>query len=568
MKKIIIYLFIFNFFIIMTSYAKPYNAYDIEKSIGMTLEQCHIIHEITSYDYTKLSEKQRLDDALNYLINSVNDYNIYIDDGSASVTPKCSRFNDEFYDYLFESLMSIKDNSIKNSNKYNAALFYYYFNIKNQFYELEKLIFYAKKLSKISNKEFISFFPIKDNSDEYKLKYLDNMYKVIKFLNDEKNITNNANAGIFYNKLIDASLDDFALLEMGKADIFNSGIDMFFKVDIQGSGLYHVIEVDFSEIDVNKLKYFLDKNSINYQNNPREIDEFSEGFSSSYDYKFAVFAYNKDIYIIDKNPVNKKNYDMYYYTFNNFYKYKDNSLGERNNNHPNLFLISGSKKTNNFPLGDIKYLNNEKVTKIFEDEVEKNSSFTKDGKYDVYEATDYYINYIGSVAGQHVFSPGEYYYFDIDNDGKDELLGVIEVSSATYENEGTYTYILNNKTLKIEDNILNKFLQTFTSNEEYMADKEQLAPFKNHNINSKIIIDNKELSAKRNFKQKLYTHNGKNKILLYETEGTGIYIDILYENGKLNVTSDYLYKYNGMDIKYKIENGRPVDLVKFKGITK
>ena len=251
MKKIIIYLFIFNFFIIMTSYAKPYNAYDIEKSIGMTLEQCHIIHEITSYDYTKLSEKQRLDDALNYLINSVNDYNIYIDYGSASVTPKCSRFNNEFYDYLFESLMSIKDNSIKNSNKYNAALFYYYFNIKNQFYELEKLIFYAKKLSKISNKEFIKIFPIKDKNDEYKLKYLDNMYKVIKFLNDEKNITNNANAGIFYNKLIDASLDDFALLEMGKADIFNSGIDMFFKADIQGSGLYHVIEVDFSEIDVN-----------------------------------------------------------------------------------------------------------------------------------------------------------------------------------------------------------------------------------------------------------------------------------------------------------------------------
>lgn len=562
MKKIIIYLIAFNFSIIITSYAKPYNAYDIEKSIGMTLEQCHISHEITSYDYTKLSEKQRLDDALNYLINSVNDYNIYIDYGSASVTPKCSRFNDEFYDYLFESLMSIKDNSIKNSNKYNAALFYYYFNIKNQFYELEKLIFYAKKISKISNKEFIKIFPIKDKSNEYKLKYLDNMYKVIKFLNDEKNITNNANAGIFYNKLIDASLDDFALLEMGKADIFNSGIDMFFKADIQGSGLYHVIEVDFSEIDVNKLKYFLNINSINYQNNPREINEFIEGFSSSYDYKFAVFAYNKDIYIIDKNPVNKKNYDMYYYTFNNYYKYEDNSLGERNDNHPNLFLINGSKKTNNFPLGDIKYLNNEKVTKIFEDEVEKKSSFTKDGKYDVYEATDYYINYIGSVAGQHVYAPGEYYYFDIDNDGKEELLGVIEVSSGTYENEGTYTYILNNKTLKIEDNILNKFLQTFTSNEEYMADKEQLAPFKNHNINSKIIMDNKELSVKRNFKQKLYTHNGKNKILLYETEGTGIYIDILYENGKLNVTSDYLYKYSGMDIKYKIENGRPVDSLK------
>ena len=95
-----------------------------------------------------------------------------------------------------------------------------------------------------------------------------------------------------------------------------------------------------------------------------------------------------------------------------------------------------------------------------------------------------------------------------------------------------------------------------------MADKEQLAPFKNHNINSKIIRDNRELSVKRNFKQKLYTHNGKNKILLYETEGTGIYIDILYENGKLNVTSDYLYKYSGMDIKYKIENGRPVNLFK------
>ena len=50
MKKIIIYLFIFNFFIIMTSYAKPYNAYDIEKSIGLTMKECNISNEITSYD--------------------------------------------------------------------------------------------------------------------------------------------------------------------------------------------------------------------------------------------------------------------------------------------------------------------------------------------------------------------------------------------------------------------------------------------------------------------------------------------------------------------------------------
>lgn len=564
MKKPVIYLIIFNFLIFYSAYAKPYNAYEIEKSIGMTMEECNIYHELMAYDYTKISEKQRLDDALNYLVNPVNDYNIYISLGSPSETPKCSRFNYEFYDYLFESLMSIKDSKIKNSSKYNAALFYYYFNKKNKFYQLDKLIFYAKKLSNINIDTFTNFFPVKDESyNEYKYKYIHNLYKVIKFLNDEKNITNNLNAGVFYNKLIDASLDVFALIDTGRADFFNSGIELFFKSEAQGSGLYQVISVDFSEIDTNKLKDYLNKNSINYQNNPKELDEFSKGYSSSYDYMFGVFAYNKDIYVIDRNPINKKTYDMYYYTFNNFYEYEDNSLGERNDNNPNLFLISGGIKTNNFPLGDIDKLNTSKVREAVDSEVEKKSPFIKAGKYDVYLATDYYEDYVGTVAGQGVYAPGEYYYFDIDNDGKDELLGAVSVSSGTYEHEGTYTYILNKKTLKIEDNILNKFLQTFTGNEEYIAESKYLEPFKNQNINNKITKDNAGKGIKREFQQKLYTYNGKNKILLYETQGTGIYIDILYENGKLNVTADKLYNYKpNIDLKYKVENGRPVNSFK------
>lgn len=564
MKKTIIYLIIFNVLIVYSVYAKPYNAYEIEKSIGMTMEECDIYYELRAYDYTKISEKQRLDDALNYLVNSVNDYNIYISLDSPSETPKCSRFNYEFYDYLFESLMSIKDSKIKNSSKYNAALFYYYFNQKNNFYELDKLIFYAKKLSNINIDKFTKFFPVKDESfNEYKYKYIHNLYKVIKFLNNEKNITNSLNAGVFYNKLIDASLDDFALIDMDRADFFNSGIELFFKSESQGSGLYQVISVDFSEIDTNKLKDYLNKNSINYQNNPKEIDEFIEGYSSSYDYMFGVFAYNKDIYVIDRNPLNKKTYDMYYYTFNNFYDYQDNFFGNRNNNNPNLFLISGSIKTNNFPLGDINKLNTSKVREVIDSEVEKNSPFIKDGKYDVELATDYYKDYICTVAGQWIYAPGEYYYFDIDNDGKDELLGAISVSSGTYEYEGTYTYILNKKTLKIEDNILNKFLQTFSGNLEYIAESIHLKPFKNQNINNKVTKDNAGKGIKREFQQKLYTYNGKNKILLYETQGTGIYIDILYENGKLNITADKLYNYKpNIDLKYKVENGRPVNSFK------
>lgn len=564
MKKTIIYLIIFNVLIVYSVYAKPYNAYEIEKSIGMTMEECDIYYELRAYDYTKISEKQRLDDALNYLVNFVNDYNIYISLDSPSETPKCSRFNYKFYDYLFESLMSIKDSKIKNSSKYNAALFYYYFNQKNNFYELDKLIFYAKKLSNINIDKFTKFFPVKDESfNEYKYKYIHNLYKVIKFLNNEKNITNNLNAGVFYNKLIDASLDDFALIDMDRADFFNSGIELFFKSESQGSGLYQVISVDFSEIDTNKLKDYLNKNSINYQNNPKEIDEFIEGYSSSYDYMFGVFAYNKDIYVIDRNPLNKKTYDMYYYTFNNFYDYQDNFFGNRNNNNPNLFLISGSIKTNNFPLGDINKLNTSKVREVIDSEVEKNSPFIKDGKYDVELATDYYKDYICTVAGQWIYVPGEYYYFDIDNDGKDELLGAISVSSGTYEYEGTYTYILNKKTLKIEDNILNKFLQTFSGNLEYIAESIHLKPFKNQNINNKVTKDNAGKGIKREFQQKLYTYNGKNKILLYETQGTGIYIDILYENGKLNITADKLYNYKpNIDLKYKVENGRPVNSFK------
>lgn len=568
MKKIILYVIIFNIISFFVSYAKPYNAYNIEKSIGMTMKECHISDDITSYDYTKLNEKKRLDDAVNFLlypVNPMNEYNIIISDDRASQTSKCSRFHYEFYDYLFESLMSIEDNNIKNSAKYNTALFYYYFDKKNRFYELEKLLHYAKKLSNVSKKEFIEIFSIKDDSNkEYKLKYINNLYKVIKFLNDEKNTTNNYNAGVFYNKLVDAYLDNFSLLEIGRADIFNCGIDMFFTSEIQGSGLFNVIAVDFSAIDINKLSDYLKNNSINFKNNPREINKFYESFSSSYDYKFAVFPYNKNVYIIDINPLNSKLYDMYFFTFNNFYKHRDNFYGKRNNTHPNLFLTSGTK-TNNFPLGDIRHLNIEKVTNILNDEVEKASSFAKNGEYDVYLATDYYINYVESVAGQYGYAPSDYYSFDIDNDGKDELLGVITISSSTYYNEGTYTYVLDNKTLKIEDNVLNKFLQSFTAQEDNMADKKKVALFKSHKINNKITKDNVGNGIKCDFKQKLYTHNGKNKILLYENQCTGVYIDILYKNGKLNITADSLYKYDyniNLLWKGKIVNGNPVDILK------
>lgn len=575
MKKIIIYLIAFNFSIIITSYAKPYNAYDIEKSIGLTMKECNISNEITSYDYTKLSEKQRLDDALNYLINHVNNFNIDIDYGNASVTPKCSRFYYEFYDYLFKSLMSIKDNSIKNSNKYNAALFYYYFNEKNKFYELEKLTFYAKKLSNISNNEFINIFPVKDDdSKKYILEYINNLYKVIKFLNDSKNITNNSNAGVFYNKLVDASLDDFALLETGKADIFNSGIDLFYKSETQGSGLYKAIAVDFSELDTKKLNKYLLNNFNTFKNNPKDINEYVEYISSGFDYNLSVFAYNGNIYVMDKNPLNKKMYNMYLYTFNTFYVNNDRPLLPDNLNDPNLFLISGSSKTNNFPLGDIRYLDTEKVTKLFERDVIKqadSSSFIKNGKYMLELASKYYLDYASSVPGQWIYVPRDYYLFDINNDGKDELLGVIAVSSSSYEYEGTFTYILNNKTLKIEDNVLNKFLKTFTGNEDNMADSGYVDLFKNENINNKVNKNNIGTGTKKHFSQILYTHNGKNKILLYEPFVTGIYIDILYEKNKLNITADSIYKYESsitMVWKGKLNNGRPVDLVKFKGITK
>ena len=568
MKKIIIYLIAFNFSIIITSYAKP-------KSIGLTMKECNISNEITSYDYTKLSEKQRLDDALNYLINHVNNFNIYIDYGNASNTPKCSRFYYEFYDYLFESVMSIKDNSIKNSSKYNAALFYYYFNEKNKFYELEKLTFYAKKLSNISNNEFINIFPVKDDdSKKYILEYINNLYKVIKFLNDSKNITNNSNAGVFYNKLVDASLDDFALLETGRADIFNSGIDLFYKSETQGSGLYKAIAVDFSALDTKKLNKYLLNNFNTFKNSPKDINEYVEYISSGFDYNLSVFAYNGNIYVMDKNPLNKKMYNMYLYTFNTFYVNNDRPLLPDNLNDPNLFLVSGGNKTNNFPLGDIRYLDTEKVTKLFERDVMKqadSSSFIKNGKYMLELASKYYLDYASSVPGQWIYVPRNYYLFDINNDGKDELLGVIAVSSSSYEYEGTFTYILNNKTLKIEDNVLNKFLKTFTGNEDNMADSGYVDLFKNENINNKVNKNNIGTGTKKHFSQILYTHNGKNKILLYEPFVTGIYIDILYEKNKLNITADSIYKYESsitMVWKGKLNNGRPVDLVKFKGITK
>ena len=338
--------------------------------------------------------------------------------------------------------------------------------------------------------------------------------------------------------------------------------------------MYKAIAVDFSELDTKKLNKYLLNNFNTFKNSPKDINEYVEYISSGFDYNLSVFAYNGNIYVMDKNPLNKKMYNMYLYTFNTFYVNNDRPLLPDNLNDPNLFLVSGGNKTNNFPLGDIRYLDTEKVTKLFERDVIKqadSSSFIKNGKYMLELASKYYLDYASSVPGQWIYVPRDYYLFDINNDGKDELLGVIAVSSSSYEYEGTFTYILNNKTLKIEDNILNKFLKTFTGNEDNMAESGYVDLFKNENINNKVNKNNIGTGTKKHFSQILYTHNGKNKILLYEPFVTGIYIDILYEKNKLNITADSIYKYESsitMVWKGKLNNGRPVDLVKFKGITK
>lgn len=573
MKKTVI-LFIFMF-IFNTAYAAGYNAADIEKQVNISLRSCSGQNPVTEYDYSKLSDEEKLNNALLYYFKLMNISVTFDYEG----TPKCAVYFNSFQNYLMESLESIKDKNIKNSPKYHYANIIYHLS-KNGLYEYDKIMEHIKQLGNTSLEEINGFY--KEKLDEKSSKMLENSYNVINFLKNNTDIKGDLQAALFYEKIIENKSAKQLLFKSGKFDIFNSFTDIFSAIDVQGSGRYVSLLTYLNDIDNNILTKFVktfSKTNADYKANADytyiDMLKYSVVKSVIGQNKFYIFPFKERVYVIKTTPLSPKLYDMFLFTLDN--------LGENYDDHIFIANIEDRKKLSQ-KVSSINSLKAAGLKEIPEEEVfknTKNSPFIKDKKALLSKKTDYqaydkalteylqsfsnYIyDYLSSMPGMAYLTPSKFYKFDIDNDGKDELLAEIHLESTTIGESGTYTIVLNEKTLELEDTELNYFLTTFMGMEYIIVEKEFIDKFPDVKIDTKLTNNDIGTGFVRRFYQKIYTENGKNKIALIDDNAYGIYIDILNEKDNLKVSADTVYEYisNPQIVwKGKIENGRAGDLI-------
>lgn len=573
MKKIVILfmcIFIFN-----TANAAGYNAADIEKQVNISLRSCSGENPVTEYNYSKLSDEEKLNNALLYYFKLM-DISLSID---YEGTPQCAAYFSSFQNYLMESIESIKDKNIKNSKKYYYANIIYHLS-KNGLYEYDKIMEHIKQLGNISLKEINSFY--KEKLDEKNSKLLENSYNVINFLKNNTDIKGDLQAALFYEKIIENKLTGQLLFEAGKFDIFNSFTDIFSAIDVQGSGRYVSLLTYLKDIDNNILTKFVKTFSktnaaykVNADSTYIDMLEYSVVKSVDGQDKFYIFPFKERVYVIKTTPLSPKLYDMFLFTLDN--------LGENYDDHIFIANIEGRRKEsqkissiNSLKAADLKEISKEEVFKNTENSPfikDKKALLSKDTDYEAYNKalveyyasfTDYIYNFFSSMPGMAYLVPSKFYKFDIDNDGKDELLAEIHLESTTIGESGTYTIVLNEKTLQLEATGFNAFLITFMGMENRIVEKEYIDKFPAVKIDTKLTNNDIGTGFVRHFYQKIYTENGKNKIALIDDNAYGIYIDILNEKDKLKVSADTVYEYisNPKIVwKGKIENGRAEDLI-------
>lgn len=573
MKKIVILfmcIFIFN-----TANAAGYNAADIEKQVNISLRSCSGENPVTEYDYSKLSDEEKLNNALLYYFKLM-DISLSID---YEGTPQCAAYFSSFQNYLMESIESIKDKNIKNSKKYYYANIIYHLS-KNGLYEYDKIMEHIKQLGNISLKEINSFY--KEKLDEKNSKLLENSYNVINFLKNNTDIKGDLQAALFYEKIIENKLTGQLLFEAGKFDIFNSFTDIFSAIDVQGSGRYVSLLTYLKDIDNNILTKFVKTFSktnaaykVNADSTYIDMLEYSVVKSVDGQDKFYIFPFKERVYVIKTTPLSPKLYDMFLFTLDN--------LGENYDDHIFIANIEGRRKEsqkissiNSLKAADLKEISKEEVFKNTENSPfikDKKALLSKDTDYEAYNKalveyyasfTDYIYNFFSSMPGMAYLVPSKFYKFDIDNDGKDELLAEIHLESTTIGESGTYTIVLNEKTLQLEATGFNAFLITFMGMENQIVEKEYIDKFPAVKIETKLTNNDIGTGFVRHFYQKIYTENGKNKIALIDDNAYGIYIDILNEKDNLKVSADTVYEYisNPQIVwKGKIENGRAEDLI-------
>ncbi|MCI6474671.1 MAG: hypothetical protein MSA07_03140 [Mucispirillum sp.] len=554
----LLFVFLLNLIFINTLYAQTFHIND------SNYNECDysLRSMIKDYDLSKLSDEEKLNKLLEYLKIINGKYSlegnslVNIDDKAV-----CYKYLDLYRESLKSALDNIKDKNIRNSEKYIIALFLYDFS-KSGLYDFNKMKEYAGKISGISLDNFRKILKYDDKA-EYNIynNFINDIYKLINFINQ---YGSKLNAEEFIDKLLSENLYTAASFKAGRFDLFNMKNDVFTAVVKEGSAGYRNIDTSFQEIDEAVLKKYLSYYSKKYQLlSSEEKEYYLEGLKealyklSSSMYKLYILPLMGNVYIVEVSSMSPKFYNVLFYTIDSLDRYNQETY---------LFINNmESNKENNFPYGELDKLKAENLEEISEEEVMKNASkseFIVNGSLDKDAYSKYLLNYLSRTHGWMLL-PDKYYKFDINNDGRKELLAYMEITDSE---SGTYIVILDEDTLEITNNKLNMILINFMGVESNIQDilKDPYYIEKLPDDNVKIETSKTDRAGVRNFYQKLYTYKGKNKIVLVDKGISGIFIDVLDNKNKLDILAGNLYtsknKINNV-WKGSLKNGQPDNLL-------
>ena len=565
MQKVFLFIIImmFSFNIL---YAEPFSISRVQKTAGVPLSEMNYDlpykDVITDYDYSQLNDKAKVKKANEFLLK-LNRKAKYLRNADTDSMNKGYVYFLAFHKYIMESLESIKDEKVKNSPEYHLAYTLGYL-AKNGLYEYESILSHVKPLKNMSLAQMKKYIEHKEDDTEL----VEKIYKLITVLNKYNFSNDNLAVAHLYDILKDNNISDTVLFEYGYLDILNSNQDFFSAISTDGSGGYCSIDVDLKSIDSVILNKFIETFSDTYKSFSDFEKQQNYGESLFYgiisdntlsmDVMYYFYPFNKNVYVIMPAGT-PNNYNIYLLTIDNIEMVdKDNGL-DRNlfiENSSSINKISGftDEELREKSLNSELQMNSEELVKLA-----PNSPFIKNGKFDDTLFMEYIKEYIDIPAASKFYV--SHYKFDINNDGKDELImyPYFELSR-TYKTIGNI-FLADEKTLKIkDDNKMGEFLKEISSNIAPL-NKGKITALVNKYAKTKIqeadILD----AVSDGFKFYLYEYNGMKKIALMSNN---IFVDILDNNDKQDININY-YQINKSSPKLvwrgKTKNGKPVDLL-------
>ena len=565
MQKIFL-LFIMMLFSFNIVCAEPFSISSVQKTAGAAFadmdSELPYKDVIVDYDYSRLDDKEKVKKANEFLLK-LNNKAKYLRNADTNNMNKGYVYFLAFHKYIMESLESIKDEKVKKSQEYHLAYILGYL-AKNGLYEYESILSHVKNLKDMSLAQMKKYIKYKEDDTEL----VEKIHKLITVLNKYNFSNDNLAVAHLYDILKDNNISDTVLFEYGYLDILNSNQDFFSAISTDGSGGYCSIDVDLKSIDAVVLNKFIETFSDTYKSfsDFEKQQDYGESLfygiisdnTLSMDVMYYFYPFNKNVYVIMPAGT-PNNYNIYLLTIDNIEMVdKDNGLDR------NLFIENSSSinKISGFTDEELREKSLNSEVQVNNDELVKlapNSPFIKNGKFDDTLFMEYIKEYIDIPAASKSYV--SYYKFDINNDGKDELImyPYFELSR-TYKTIGNI-FLADEKTLKIkDDNKMGEFLKEISSNIAPL-NKGKITALVNKYAKTKIqeadILD----AVSDGFKFYLYEYNGMKKTALMSNN---IFVDILDKSDKQDININY-YQIDKSSPKLvwsgKTKNGKPVNLL-------